>query len=256
MNRSHSPVRYLPWLSRDAIVWPLRLFALAAVSVSLLVWRFAARMHLPKSGQVQFSSRATVSPEISSVAQMIQVGVWNMGLTVAILMTVGTIIGTDLERGYFRTWFSKPMSPMWFYLQRYLIGGVVVLVCPLMLGAGLALGTGDTGVTPDLMAQIALAYLLVGSATTLASRFMSKGYLLVFLLSIMQNILHGFATRDFLPGWLLQLHRLLPPFQLLQPGLPAPHGGDLWHVVGYGAGMLALVLILLRTRPLGSGLST
>lgn len=254
MKRSHSPVRYLPWLSRDAIVWPLRFFALAAVGVSLLVWRFAAKMHVPKPGEVRFSGRAT--PDISSIAQLIQVGVWNTCLTVAILMTVGTIIGTDLERGYFRTWFSKPMSPMWFYLQRYLIGAVVVLVCPLMLGAGLALATGESGVTADLMAQIALAYLLVGSATTLASRFMSKGYLLVFLLSIMQNILHGFATRDFLPGWLLQLHRLLPPFYLVQPGLPAPHGGDLWHIVGYGAGMLALVLVLLRARPLGSGLST
>jgi hypothetical protein len=254
MKRSHSPLRYVPWLSRDAIVWPLRFFALAAVGVSLLVWRFAAKMHVPQPGQVRFSERA--SPDIASIAQLIQVGVWNACLTVSILMTVGTIIGTDLERGYFRTWFSKPMSPMWFYLQRYLIGAVVILSCPLILGAGLALATGDTGVTADLMAQIALAYLLVGSATTLASRFMSKGYLLVFLLSIMQGILHGLATRDFLPGWLLQVHRLLPPFYLLQPGFPAPHGGDLWHIVGYGAGMLALVLVLLRARPLGSGLST
>ena len=254
MKRSHSPVRYLPWLVRDAMVWPLRLFALAAVSVSLLVWRFAAKMHVPRRGELRFNGQA--APDIASVAQMIQVGVWNTCLTVAILMTVGTIIGTDLERGYFRTWFSKPMSPVWFYVQRYLIGAAVILVCPLMLGAGLGLATGDSGITADLMAQIALAYLLVGSATTLASRFMPKGYLLVFLLSIMQNILHGFATRDFLPGWLLQLHRVLPPFYLLQPGLPAPHGGDLWHVAGYGAGLLALVLVLLRTRPLGSGLST
>ena len=216
MKRSHSPLRYLSWLTRDAIVWPLRLFALAAVTVSLLVWRFAAKMHVPRRGEVRFDGQGT--PDIASIAQMIQVGVWNTCLTVAILMTVGTIIGTDLERGYFRTWFSKPMSPMWFYLQRYLIGAAVILVCPLMLGAGLALATGESGVTADLMAQIALAYLLVGSATTLASRFMSKGYLLVFLLSIMQNILHGLASRDFLPGWLLQLHRVLPPFYLLQPG--------------------------------------
>jgi hypothetical protein len=255
MKRDHSSVRYLPWLSRDAVIWPFRFFALAAVGVSLLVWRFASKMHVPKPGQMRFSGRA--SPEIASIAQLMQVGVWNTCLTVAILMTVGTIIGTDLERGYFRTWFSKPMSPMWFYLQRFLIGAVVVLACPLMLGVGLALAArGGTGVTADLMAQIGLAYLLVGSATMLTSRFLSKGYLLVFLLSVMQNMLHNFATRDFLPGWLLQLHRLLPPFYLLQPGMPAPQGGDLWHLVGYGAGMLALVLLLLRSRPLGSGLST
>jgi hypothetical protein len=254
MNQDRSPVRYLPWLSRDAVLWPLRLFALAALGVSLLIWRFASKMHLPKPGQVRLDGRAT--PEIANIAQLTQVGVWNLCLTVAILMTVGTIIGTDLERGYFRTWFSKPMSPMWFYLQRFLIGGVVILACPLLLGAGLALATGgSSGITPDLMGQIGLAYLLVGGATTLASRFMSKGYLVVFLVSIMQNVLHSFASRDFLPGWLLQLHNLLPPFYLVQPGLPVPHGGDLWHIAGYGAGMLALVLFLLRTRPLGSGLS-
>lgn len=255
MKHHHSPVRYLPWLLRDAVIWPLRFFVLAAAGVSLLVWRFAAKMHLPKPGQLRFSGQPM--PEIASIAQLIQVGVWNMGLTVAILMTVGTIIGTDLERGYYRTWFSKPMSPMWFYLQRFLIGGVIVLACPLILGGGLALAVGGgAGVTAALMAQIGLAYLLVGSATMLLSRFTSKGYLLVFLLSIVQGMLQNFVNGDFLPGWLLQVHRLLPPFQLLQPGLPAPHGGDLWHLVGYGGGMLALVLVLLRNRPLGSGLTT
>lgn len=254
MKRNHSPMRYLPWLVRDAVAWPFRFFALAAVAVSLLVWRFAANMHVPKPGQFRFNAQA--APEIASVAQLIQVGVWNTGLTVAILMTVGTIIGTDLERGYYRTWFSKPMSPMWFYLQRFLIGAAIILVCPLMLGAGLALAVGGTGMTAALMGQIALAYLLVGSATTLLSRFTSKGYLLVFLLSIMQHMLENFTRGDYLPGWLLLIHRLLPPFQLLQPGVPPPQGGALWHLILYGAGMLALVLVLLRSRPLGSGLTT
>lgn len=255
MKRSHSGVRYLSWLTRDAVLWPGRFFALAAVGVCLLVWRFAARMHVPKPGELRVNSRP--GPLVTDVSQLIQVGVWNTCLTVAILMTVGTIIGTDLERGYFRTWFSKPMSPLWFYLQRFLIGAVLIVACPLVLGIGLMLATGgSTGVTADLMAQIGLGYLLVGSAAALASRFMSKGYLLVFLLSVMQNVLHTIAIRDFLPGWVLELHRLLPPFYLLQPGQPVPHGGELWHIVGYGGGMLLLVLVLLRTRPLGSGLST
>ncbi|MGH7523905.1 MAG: hypothetical protein ACREK8_06335 [Gemmatimonadales bacterium] len=255
MKRSHSGVRYLPWLARDAMLWPGRFFGLAIVGVSLLVWRFAARMHLPRPDQVRVNNRPM--PMVTDISQLVQVGVWNTCLTVAILMTVGTIIGTDLERGYFRSWFSKPMSPFWFYLQRFLIGAVVILLCPLVLGIGLMLATGgSTGVTADLIGQIALAYLLVGSAAALASRFMSKGYLVVFLLSVMQNILHSIATRDFLPGWALELHRLLPPFYLLQPGLPVPHGGELWHIVGYGGGMLLLVLVLLRSRPLGSGLST
>lgn len=254
MSRDHAPLRYFPWLTRDALLWPFRVFVLAAVALSLLVWRFANTMHLPRG---RLSAGGAVDPMAGNVAQSVQTGVWVVCLTVAILITVGGIVGTDLERGYYRSWFSKPMSPVWYYLQRMIIGAVVILLCPVVLGAGLALAVhGSTGLTWALMGQIGLGYLLVASATLLLSIFTSRGWLLVFLLSVVHGMLTRFLTIGVLPNWLVQVYHLLPPFQLVQPGAPIPRGGELWHLVGYGTGMLVLALTLLRTRPLGSTITS
>ena len=49
------------------------------------------------------------------------------------------------------------------------------------------------------------------------------------------------------------VYRVLPPFHLLDPGADVLTGRPLIHVVAYGIGMLALALLLLVQRPLGSG---
>jgi hypothetical protein len=248
MKRDHSRLRYLPWFVRDAVVWPFRMFVLACVVIDLLVWRFATNTHLRGPGPGGASL---------DIPHGIQAAVWSSGLTIAILMTLGGIVGTDLERGYYRSLFSKPMSPLWYYLQRFLVGAAVILLTSLVLGAGLALGLGSNmGLTWDLIGQIGLSYLLVGSATFLVSRFSSKGWLFVFLASFLQSVVSHVTILPGVPGWLKVLHQALPPFDLLQPALPVPSGGDLWHVVAYGAAMLALALTLLRTRPLGSGITS
>jgi len=253
MSRDHSPLRYLPWFIRDAIMWPLRLFVLAAVAISILVWRFKSNLHLP---QVRPGQPNPMGADITSIAQLMQSAVWGLCLTVAILMTVGGIIGTDLERGYYRSWFSKPMSPLWYYLQRWMIGAIVILVSPVLLGLGLAASLGGTGLSWTFMAQIALTYLLIASATMLVSRFTSRGWLLVFLLGILQGVLQQVARSDFLPRWLLWVHQALPPFQLVGVRVALPQGGDLWHVLAYGVAMLVASLLLLRYRPLGGGITT
>jgi hypothetical protein len=253
MNRDRNPLRYTPWIARDLFVWPLRLFLLAAVGVSLLVWRFASKM----GSHPNTSFNGVPLGGTATLAQSVQMGVWSLCLTVAVLMTVAGIVGTDLERGYYRSWFSKPMSPLWYYLQRLMLGAVVILLCPLALGVGLAMAThGATGVTGVLLSQIALAYLLLAGATMLVSLFSSRGWLLVFVISILQHTLGAFSRGEVLPRWLLLLHRALPPFQLVQPAPVGLSGADLWHVVGYGTGMLVAALVILRVRPLGAGITT
>ncbi|MGH7584517.1 MAG: hypothetical protein ACREL5_14975, partial [Gemmatimonadales bacterium] len=253
MTSNDSPLRYLPWFVRDAVVWPLRMFVLGAVLVSVLVWRFKANMHLPGGHP---GPGNPFGSGITSIAQMMQVSVWALCLTVAILMTVGGIVGTDLERGYYRSWFSKPMAPYWYYLQRWLVGAVVILVTPVVLGLGLAASLGQTGLSWSFMAQIALAYLVIASATMLVSIFTSRGWLVVFLLAILQGVLSQVARSGLIPMWLVRIHQALPPFHLVGMRAPLPHGGDLWHVVLYGVAMLVAALALLRFRPLGSGITT
>jgi hypothetical protein len=258
MTRDRSPFRYVPWVGRDAVVWPFRWFVFAIGVVCFIVWRFAEKMHVPSRPSTAFGNSGMPLPE--NVAEMMQISVWNTVMTVTILMTIGGIVGLDLERGFYRSFFSKPMSPLWYYAQRWLAGAAVVLLCPVVFGLGLALALhGTTGLSWDLMGQIGLAYLLVGGATLLLSMFSSKGWLLVFLISFVQNILGGIGRPggvNILPAWLVVMHKALPPFQLLRPGLPVPHGGDLALLVGYGAGMLIVSAVVLRMRPLGSGINS
>ncbi|HEY4320161.1 MAG TPA: hypothetical protein VGM77_03195 [Gemmatimonadales bacterium] len=246
MKRDLNPFRYVRWLARDAMVWPLRVFLLLGALLSLIVWRFATNMHIPRA--------APGGASISDSAQAVQLGVWGTCLVVAILMTIGGIAGTDLERGYYRSWFSKPMSAWWYYLQRFLLGAIVIAILPLYLGLGLKLGLGSsTGVTWVLMGQFGLSYLLVASATFLLSIFIARGWLFVFLIAILQNVIEQMVKSGFAPKWLGWMHDALPPFQLLGVSNPLPHGGPLWHILGYGAGMLVAALLLLRYRPLGAG---
>jgi hypothetical protein len=246
MKRDFNSFRYVQWFARDAFIWPLRIFLLLGAVISLIVWRFASSMNIPRS--------APGADTISDAAQTMQGGVWGTCLVVAILMTIGGIAGTDLERGFYRSWFSKPMSAWWYYLQRFLIGAVVMAILPLYLGIGLKLGLGaSTGVTWMLMGQIGLSYLLVGSATFLISIFIARGWLFVFLLTILQNVIHQMVKSGFAPKWVAWMRDALPPFHLLGAGNPLPQGGPLWHIVGYGTGMLIAALLLLRFRPLGAG---
>ena len=247
MHRDRSPVRYLPWFARDVAIWPLSLFAGVAVGVALVIWKF-------KTGV----GAGMAAPQ----AEGVQTGTWTTSLTVAVLLATAGVVGVDMHAGFYRSWFSKPMPAWWYYLQRYLLGAVVVLLAPYMFGAALAvtLGTGF-GVTGHLMGTIALAYLLLGSAVFLLSIFTQRGWLLVFLITVVQGLLgtlvRGFGPRgqmstDLWPP-LVWLHRLLPPTDMVSVTQPALHGGDLAHVALYGAAMLLAALLCLRYRPLGSG---
>jgi hypothetical protein len=103
-----------------------------------------------------------------------------------------------------------------------------------------------------------MAYLLTGSLTLLCSIFRPEGWLLVFIAAFLQNMIAGMLKADRYmnidpPAIMTWVHRVLPPFDLLVPGGPSLQGGDLAHVLIYGASLLILALLLLRFRPLGTG---
>ena len=241
MTRDRSPLRYAPWLAFDVVKVQLALFAIVAVGLPLmLLW---------------LQKRMGGAPEAASV----QTGTFTVSLTVAVLMAIGGAIGGDLKGGYYRAWFSKPMSPWWYYLQRWLLGAIAVLLAPLMLGGALALVLHrGSGITGDLMLTVALGYLLIGSACLLFSNFTARDWLVVFLLSFMQQRLAQVieASGNFgvtLPDSLVWFYKALPPFHLINAMKPALHGNALWHVLGYGVAMLAAALVIVQVRPLGSG---
>ncbi|MES2123552.1 MAG: hypothetical protein V4503_02570 [Gemmatimonadota bacterium] len=241
MTRDRSPLRYMPWLAFDIVKVQLALFAVVSIGLPLIILRLQKNMGS--------------APEAASI----QSGTFMLALTITVLMSIGGAIGGDLRAGYYRAWFSKPMAPWWYYLQRWLIGGVAVLLAPLMLGASLALVLHrGTGITSDLMITVALGYLLIGSACLLISNVSARDWLLVFLLAFMQQrlaqVIEASASMGLtMPDFLVWAYKILPPFHLINPMKPALHGNELLHVLGYGVAMLVAALVIVQVRPLGSG---
>lgn len=241
MNRDKSPFRYTKWLALDLIKVQLALFAIVSIVLPIVIFRV----------QKNFGA----APEPSTI----QSGTFMAGLTIVVLMAIGGSIGGDLGGGFYRAWFSKPMTPAWYYFQRWLLAGIAVLLAPLMLGGMLALVLGKgTGLSTDLMVTVALGYLLIGSACLLFSNFTAKDWLVVFLLSFLQGRLaliveQGAKFGLELPQWLVVVKKILPPFSLINPMKPVLHGNELLHVLAYGVAMLVVALVIVQVRPLGSG---
>ena len=241
MTQDKSPLRYAPWLALDIAKVQLALFAIASLGLALIIARLQSNFGSPPA------------------SASIQAGTFSAALTIVVLMAIGGAIGSDLNGGFYRAWFSKPMAPWWYYLQRWLLGGVAVLLAPLLLGLALVVvlhrGTGLSG---DLMFTVALGYLLIASASLLLSNFTSRDWLVVFLLAAMQRQLAVVVNsgRNFgieLPDFLVWTYQILPPFHLINPLKPVLHGHELLHVLGYGVAMLVAALVIVQVRPLGSG---
>lgn len=241
MTRDTSPFRYTKWLALDLIKVQLALFAIISIILPIVIFRIQKNLG--------------AAPEAASL----QSGFFTAGLTIAVLMAIGGSIGGDLHGGFYRAWFSKPITPAWYYFQRWFLAGVAVLLMPLMLGGMLALVLGKgTGLSVDLMVTVALGYLLIGSACLLFSNFSAKDWLIVFLLSFLQQRLAAVVEQGAkfgldLPQWLVVVKKVLPPFHLINPLKPMLQGNELLHVLAYGVAMLVIALVVVQVRPLGSG---
>jgi hypothetical protein len=236
MSKAFS-LRYSPWLARDVLLGPGVLYLIIAVIVTVVVWRLhlvGAGIDNPGAFQETFFSAAALY---------------------GVLVATGGMVSGDLHNGFYRAWFSKAISPWWYYLQRFLLGAAVLLSMPLLLGLGLQLVAGNgLGLSGDLLLGLALHYLLIGSAVLLLSIFTRRDWLVVFLLNFAQMTVGKIAMSGVELASSLQLvHDILPPFHLLGFGGDLPSGNALLHVALYGAGMLMAALVLLRFRPLGSG---
>lgn len=242
MTRDRSPLRYLRIQALDVARAQLLLFAVVSAGLAAVVWKIFGQ----DIGRA-FDARDMVSTLVAGT------------LLVAVLMAAGGVAGTDIKQGYYRALFSKPIAPWWFYLQRWLLGGLAVLTIPVWLGLAFSVAFGEgTGLTAELFGSVALGYLLIGGAVLLFSTLTSRDWLVAFLLYFLQARLHDaeqiFTTLNReVPAAMALVLKVLPPFDLVSARAPLPTGTDLVHVLGYGLGMVLVALLLLRFRPLGSG---
>lgn len=241
MTAHRSPWRYLRHHALDVARGPLALYLAVSAGLGLVLWRM---------------SRLSETPPESA---MLLGGFVNGTLVVAVLFACGGVAGTDIKQGYYRAFFSKPMAPWWYYLQRWVLGGFAMLTAPLWVGLAihLALGNG-TGLSAGVFGTVALGFLLIGGVVLLASTATSRDWLVAFLVYFLQARLHDVTTileraAQPVPKAIAFLDTVLPPFHLVNRGDGLPAGGDLFHVVGYGAALVVTALLVLTYRPLGSG---
>ncbi len=242
MSRDRSPFRYILVHVKDVARIQVLLYAVVAFGLA-----FVARKIMGSAGANSLD-----------VADLLRT-ILNATLMIAILMAAGGVAGNDRKQGFYRAFFSKPMAPWWYYLQRWLVGLAAVLTIPLWLALAFQLVFGKgSNLTFELFGSVALAYLLIGGAVLLFSTVTARDWLVVFLLYFMQRRMQeaqAMLTRmgQEVPRLVDVLVTILPPFDVTASTGTMPNGHALLHVVLYGVAMVVIALVVLIVRPLGSG---
>jgi hypothetical protein len=229
------PIRYLPWMIRDLALGP----GAVVVATAVLTWLIM--------------SRIDPSPPASSGPGMVAGALGQLSLPL-LLYCSAAIVSNDRVHGYYRSFFSRPLSPPWYYFTRWLLGGIVFVLIGPALTLGLVLAVGSFPLSWELMAQLGLSYLLLGGLIFFFSTFMRYDWLFGLLVLMVQGVLSALHKNGVDLGviWSSVL-TILPPIYQASLNSPFPAGPLLIHIVLYGSGLVIAGLALLRLRPLGSG---
>lgn len=230
------PIRYLPWMLRDML--------LSQGLVLLIVGIFAYVITV----QIEPVPPADRGPFL--VGNLVtQVG-W-----IFVLLGTAGIVSTDRNQGFYRSYFSRPVSPPLFYLQRWLVGSVLIALVVPLVSLGFALAVGWFPVDWAVVGRLELFYFLLGGLIFLSSALIRIDWLVGFMVLMLQSMLHNFHNVPTLklPAFWETFYRMLPPFHLTNVNAPSLTTTQLIHVLLYGAGLVLAALAVLRWRPLGVG---
>lgn len=237
---------YGRWQLRDHLRGVGLVIALFGAAMALLFWRIrTANPGLAEGAEMAFA------------ATLRQLG-WPL-----VVLTVSGIVSTDRVEGYNRVLFSAPVTPAWFYLQRFVLGGLVFGTLPLVLALTIRASLGVWVAPWAALFGALLLYALLGGLVFCWSTFGRRDWAIGLAIYLGQGALHAAREAAFpLPRWLLGIEPLLPPFHLLSFGglegrelvsLTLPAGVELLHYLGYAAALVAIGCVVLHARPMGGG---
>ena len=241
-------VGYLPYKLGDYLLQR----AAVPVVLVLLVAGF------PLYGTLHGSPGFFATPQGPLVAQQLFTNVVALFLPLGAFLGGAGIISTDRHLGHVRFLFSKPVNVVAYYVQTYVLHGVVFVALFGMITWGYGAVTVHQPVGGAMVAA-GLTFALVGGLGFLLSTLTRFDGLIVALAYIGSMTLQQVVATPGLPqlpGWAVQIARVLPPaykLDRLRDQLYATQALDtsqLWHVLGYGLGAFILGLVALRKLPL------
>lgn len=228
---SRFPVRYAGWMARDLALGP----GVPIVGLTVLVTLFLTSVRI----------------ETNLAGGLEVFVVWTLYFTSWVLTLLATtgIVSADRAGGYHRTFFAHPVSPPLFYLQRWFLGGALVLAASATAAAVLTARLQAPSLWFDLVVRAALVYLVFGGLVLFCSTLVRRDWLLAFGILAANAILGVLVSGPIARA----INVLLPPVGLLLPGRDLPTGGNLLYVVLYGLALVAAAMVIIRRRPLASG---
>lgn len=237
---------YLPWQLRDMAVRGLAPLAIMLVVGGIPIFAFLRSQDL-----VDLSNNATQADFVRLAFQSVA----GLAITLGAFLFMSSSVALDRDKQHVRFFFSHQVNPVHYYLQRFGVGMLVYLVLFAIAPLTVEWFMTDVRVLGSL-AAFAVTLVLVGGLTVLAASLTNRDGLALILSFIVIRTLQQLAAQDLLVEWMRPIARGLPPIETMSVLSKALLEGnsvqatDVIHVVGYGIGLLAAGLLVMRRAPL------
>lgn len=248
-NRRARLIEYVPWMARDYVTnqGPATLLVVLLIGIMTIV---PAMRGLVGGG----AGLGEVPPDIA--ANMLRVMVTPL-VFIGVLFATNGIVANDRKLGYYRFFFSKPLSPSAYYATVFLVNGAgFLLVCVALMGFWYF---AIRPVFPvELLGAVLIMYIGYGGLGFLLSAAWRFDWLSLVTVLLLANV--GWSVWGNEQGLRHALLFLLPPVHraadvyglvMRDTGGALPWASIAW-IGGYGALCFMLGLLVIRKRPLGT----
>jgi hypothetical protein len=171
-------------------------------------------------------------------------GVHQVCAVIFVLLFANGLISTDRLAGYFRFYFAKPVSPLWWYGQHTVLALAGTLVASASLIGMFAIAVAPVWTFSLLLRALAL-FCLVGVPVVLFSALSRHDWLWATVAWMVASYMRArFPAGDSLFGTIL--NALLPPYQVLSIDHRVTGWEWAWLAAWSVGGVAAMLLALLR----------
>jgi hypothetical protein len=176
-------------------------------------------------------------------------------VSIAVLIALNGIISTDRKMGYYRFMFAKPVSPVRYYGQLFVVHLVGLLSAMVLLAAVFFFVAGRFNIS-NLVLYTSIIYVALGGIGFFISAASKYDWVTLAAVWVGARILRSlYGNGD---DWKSKAVELLPPVHKVDSvagsiiaTVGAPAGDVLW-LLGYGALFFVLGLVVLQRRSLAA----